>query len=200
MRFALVVLLGYLLGSCPWGYWLPLVFRHEDIRKVGSGNIGATNVWRTYGRWLGAPVVALDILKGFVAGLVGVLLVSHIGGIAAGAAALLGHWRPLFLRFEKGGKLVATSAGVLLGVAPWVGLTASAIWVGTFLLLRYASVASLVTALTVPFVAWAYGGPNSVIVFCVAAAIAVIYLHRANLGRLRDGTESRFRFRKTNPA
>lgn len=200
MTFALVVLLGYLLGSCPWGYWLPLLFRRSDIRKVGSGNIGATNVWRTYGRWMGAPVVALDILKGFVPALVGVLLVSHVCGITAGAAALLGHWRPLFLRFARGGKLVATSAGVLLGAAPYVGLTATAVWVGTFLLLRYASVASVVTALAVPFVSWAYGGPNSVILFCTAAAIAVVFLHRANLVRLRAGTESRFQFRKANPA
>ncbi len=200
MTFALVVLLGYLLGPCPWGYWLPLVFRREDIRTVGSGNIGATNVWRTYGRWLGAPVVALDILKGFVPALVGVVLVSHIGGIAAGSAALLGHWRPLYLRFARGGKLVATSAGVLLGIAPSVGLTAAAVWIGTFLLLRYASVASVVTALSVPFVAWTYGEPNSVILFCIVAAVAVIFLHRANLVRLRAGTESRFEFRKAASA
>ncbi len=196
MSFALVVCLGYLLGSCPWGYWLVRIFKHEDIRAVGSGNIGATNVWRTYGRRYGAPVVALDILKGFVPALVGVLVVSHICGIVAGTAAMLGHWRPLYLRFAKGGKMVATCAGVLLGIAPYVSLTGAAVWIGTFLLLRYASVASIATALAVPFVAWAYGGPNSVTLFCAAAGIAVIFLHRANLGRLRAGTESRFQFRK----
>ena len=66
MSFAALVVLGYLLGSCPWGYWLVRLVKHEDIRKVGSGNIGATNVWRTYGRWLGVPVVVLDVLKGFI--------------------------------------------------------------------------------------------------------------------------------------
>ena len=73
MTFAAVVVLGYLLGSCPWGYWLVRLIRHEDIRKVGSGNIGATNVWRTYGRWLGVPVVLLDMVKGFLPALLGML-------------------------------------------------------------------------------------------------------------------------------
>ena len=107
MTFAAVVVLGYLLGSCPWGYWLVRIFKHEDIRRVGSGNIGATNVWRTYGRRLGVPVVLLDMLKGFVPALVGVLLVSHLCGILAGAAAMVGHVRPVFLRFARGGKAVA---------------------------------------------------------------------------------------------
>ncbi|MDX6453908.1 MAG: acyl phosphate:glycerol-3-phosphate acyltransferase, partial [Gaiellaceae bacterium] len=95
MAFAALVVLGYLLGSCPWGYWLVRLFKHEDIRKVGSGNIGATNVWRTYGRTLGVPVVLLDVLKGFVPALLGAMYVSHLAGIVAGAAAMLGHWRPL---------------------------------------------------------------------------------------------------------
>src|SRR6478609_9756304 len=107
MAFAALVLLGYLLGSCPWGYWLVRLFKHEDIRKVGSGNIGATNVRRTYGWSLGIPVVLLDTLKGFVPALLGLLFVSHLAGIVAGAAAMVGHWRPLFLRFAKGGKMVA---------------------------------------------------------------------------------------------
>jgi len=117
---------GYVLGSCPWGYWLVRLIKHEDIRKVGSGNIGATNVWRTYGRWLGVPVVLLDTLKGFVPALLGVLFVSppHLSAICAGAAAMLGHWRPLFLRFAKGGKMVATCGGVFFAVAIWVGLPA----------------------------------------------------------------------------
>src|SRR6266566_686979 len=134
MTFAAVVVFGYLLGSCPWGYWLVRLVKHEDIRRVGSGNIGATNVWRTYGRSLGVPVVLLDVLKGFVPAFLGVLLVSHICGIVAGTAAMLGHWRPLFLRFEKGGKMVATGAGVFLAVAPWVGLLAAAVWFAAFLL------------------------------------------------------------------
>ena len=199
MAFAALVVLGYLLGSCPWGYWLVRLVRHEDIRTVGSGNIGATNVWRTYGRWLGAPVVVLDVLKGFVPALLGMLYVSphHLVGICAGAAAMLGHWRPIFLRFAKGGKMVATCGGVFFGVAVWVALAAGVVWLVTFLLLRYASVASIVAGIALPVSAAILGYPSSVIVFGVAAAGAILFLHRANLRRLRAGTENRFHWRRT---
>jgi glycerol-3-phosphate acyltransferase PlsY len=199
MAFAGVVLLGYLLGSCPWGYWLVLLFKHEDIRKTGSGNIGATNVWRIYGRWLGAPVVLLDVLKGFVPALIGMLFVSphHLSGIVAGTAAMLGHWRPLFLRFARGGKMVATCGGVFFAVAIWAALTALAVWIVVFLLFRYASLASILGGIALPVTAALYGYPTSVIVFGALAAAAIIFLHRANLARLRAGTESRFKLRRT---
>jgi acyl phosphate:glycerol-3-phosphate acyltransferase len=197
VTFAGLVVLGYLLGSCPWGYWLVRLVKHEDIRHSGSGNIGATNVWRTYGRRLGAPVVLLDTLKGFVPALVGVLLVSHFCGIVAGAAAMVGHSRPIFLRFARGGKMVATCGGVFFGVAVWVALTAGLAWLAVFLAARYASLASIVAGLVLPFAAWAYGYPTSVIVFAAAAAAAILYLHRGNLRRLRTGTEARFHFRRT---
>jgi glycerol-3-phosphate acyltransferase PlsY len=199
MTFAAVVVLGYLLGSCPWGYWLVRLIKHEDIRKVGSGNIGATNVWRTYGRYMGVPVVVLDVLKGFVPALVAMLFVSphHLAGICAGAAAMLGHWRPLFLRFAKGGKMVATCGGVFFGVAIYVALTACVVWVVMFVLFRYASVASIVAGVALPVLAAVYGYPLPVILFGAAAAVAILYLHRANLRRLRAGTEHRFRLRRT---
>jgi glycerol-3-phosphate acyltransferase PlsY len=198
MGFAALVVLGYLLGSCPWGYWLVRLVKHEDIRKVGSGNIGATNVWRTYGRRLGAPVVFLDTLKGFIPALAGMLFVSppHLAGICAGGAAMLGHWRPLFLRFAKGGKMVATCGGVFFGVAPLVALTAGIVWLAVFVLLRYASLASIVAGISLPVMAAVYGYPLSVILFGVAAAIAILYLHRGNLRRLRAGTEHRFQLRR----
>jgi glycerol-3-phosphate acyltransferase PlsY len=199
MAFAALVVLGYLLGSCPWGYWLVRLIRHEDIRKIGSGNIGATNVWRHYGRWLGAPVVLLDVLKGFVPALLGMLLVSphHLSGICAGAAAMLGHWRPLFLRFARGGKMVATCGGVFFGVAVWVALTAGLVWLLVFLVLRYASLASIVAGIALPVAAYAYGYPTSVILFGAAAAGGILFLHRANVSRLRAGTENRFQWRRT---
>jgi glycerol-3-phosphate acyltransferase PlsY len=198
MAFAALVVLGYLLGSCPWGVWVVRLVKHEDIRKVGSGNIGATNVWRTYGRWLGVPVVLLDTLKGFVPALLGMLFVSppHLAGIVAGAAAMLGHWRPVFLRFAKGGKMVATCGGVFFGVAPWVALTAGLVWLAVFVILRYASLASILAGLALPVFAYVYGYPTSVVVFGAAAAAAILFLHRGNLARLRAGTESRFHFRK----
>jgi acyl phosphate:glycerol-3-phosphate acyltransferase len=191
-----LIVLGYVLGSCPWGYWLVRLVKHQDVRKVGSGNIGATNVWRTYGWRLGLPVVVLDTLKGFVPALLGVVYVSHLAGILAGAAAMLGHFRPLFLRFAKGGKMVATCGGVFFGVAPWVALTAGVVWLAAFLLFRYASVASIIAGVALPVTAALYGYPTSVVVFGVLAALAILYLHRANLGRLRAGTEHRFQFRR----
>jgi glycerol-3-phosphate acyltransferase PlsY len=202
VSFAAVVVLGYLLGSCPWGYWLVRVVKHEDIRRVGSGNIGATNVWRTYGRTLGIPVVLLDTLKGFVPALVAMLWVSphHLAGITAGAAAMLGHWRPLFLRFAKGGKMVATCGGVFFGVAIWVAVTAGLVWLMTFLVFRYASVASILAGIALPIAAIVYGYPLSVILFAAAAAGAILFLHRANLRRLRAGTESRFNFGRARHA
>ena len=198
MSFAALVVLGYLLGSCPWGYWLVRVIKREDIRKVGSGNIGATNVWRTYGRRLGAPVVLLDTLKGFVPALLGMLFVSphHLSGIVAGAAAMLGHWRPLFLRWQRGGKMVATCGGAFLGVAPVVGGIGAAVWIAVFLLFRYASLASIVAAFALPLAAVLLEEPWPVIVFAAVAALGVVVLHRANIARLRAGTENRFRFRR----
>ena len=196
MDTALLVVGGYLLGSMPWGYWLPRLIRHEDIRRQGSGNIGGTNVWRIYGWKLGLPVVALDTAKGFVPALVGVLFVSHLAAVLAGAAAMLGHWRPLFLRWQRGGKVVATCGGAFLGVAPLVGAVGACVWIVTFLLLRYASLASIVAALSLPVAAVLMGRPWPVIAFAAGAAVAVLVLHRANISRLRAGTENRFKFRR----
>jgi glycerol-3-phosphate acyltransferase PlsY len=197
MTSALVVLGGYLLGSMPFGYWVVLLVKGEDIRKVGSGNIGASNVWRTYGRWLGIPIVVLDVAKGFVPALVGALLVGELTAVLAGGAAMLGHWRPLFLRFQKGGKAVATGGGVFLGAAPLLGLIGVAVWVVAFLVTRYASLASIVAAVSLPVLAVLLGEPWPIVVFASIAAVGVILLHRPNIARLRAGTESRFRLRRT---
>ncbi len=192
MAFGLIVVGGYLLGSCPWGYWLVRLFRREDIRKIGSGNIGGTNVWRTYGRSLGLPVIALDVLKGFVPAFIGVTQVSHLCGIFAGAAAMLGHSRPVFLRFARGGKMVATGAGVFLAIALWAILVAAGLWAVLFLTTRYASIASDRSQAVATLIgAVAFGYPTSVVVFATIAAAGVVFLHRGNLRRLRAGTENR---------
>ena len=170
--------------------------RGEDIRKTGSGNIGATNVWRAYGARLGVPVMFLDTMKGFVPALLATIYVSHLAGVLAGGAAMLGHWRPLFLRFEKGGKAVATSGGAFFGVAPVVGGLGAAVWITVFVLFRYPSVASIVAAISLPVIAVALDEPWPVIAFGSIAALAVILLHRPNISRLRSGTETRFRFRR----
>jgi acyl phosphate:glycerol-3-phosphate acyltransferase len=198
MTTAVLILAGYVLGSMPWGYWLVRLFKHDDIRRHGSGNIGGTNVWRVYGWRLGLGVVALDTAKGFAPALVATLAVSHLAGVLAGGAAMLGHWRPLFLKWQRGGKLVATCGGAFLGVAPVVGGIGAVVWIAVFLLFRYASLASMLAALSLPIIAALLGEPWPVIAFGAAAAVAVVVLHRANIKRLRSGTESRFRFRRTS--
>src|SRR6266516_2084466 len=177
----------------PWGYWLVRAFKGVDIRTVGSGNIGGTNVWRVYGRRLGVPVVLLDAAKGFVPALLATKLVGHGAGVLAGAAAMLGHWRPLFLRWRRGGKMVATCGGAFFGIAPLVGAIGAGVWLLTFLVLRYASVASMVSAVSMPLWSWLLGYPWPVTAFAGAAAVGVIVLHRANIKRLVRGQESRFR-------
>ncbi|MGH3073193.1 MAG: glycerol-3-phosphate 1-O-acyltransferase PlsY [Gaiellaceae bacterium] len=196
MTSVLVVVGGYLLGSMPFGYWLVRVAKGEDIRTIGSGNIGATNVWRTYGKAYGIPIVLLDVAKGFVPALVGTLLVGELVGALAGGAAMLGHWRPLFLRFQKGGKTVAAAGGTFLGLAPFLFAIGLATWIVVFLVSRYASLASITAAVALPFVGLALGEPWPVIVFATAAAVAVVVLHKSNIARLRAGTESRFRLRR----
>jgi len=191
----IAIVAGYLAGSIPTGYWLVRAVRHVDIRTLGSGNIGGTNVWRVFGRRLGFPVVFVDTAKGFVPALLATVYVSHLAGVLAGAAAMFGHWRPLFLRWQRGGKMVATCGGAFLGVAPIVGGISAGVWIACFLLFRYASVASMVAACSVPLVAVLLDEPWPVIAFAGGAAVAVVVLHRANIARLRAGTESRFRFR-----
>jgi acyl phosphate:glycerol-3-phosphate acyltransferase len=196
----ILVAAGYLAGSMPFGYWLVRLVEHDDIRLHGSGNIGATNVWRVYGRRLGLSVIVLDVLKGLVPALVATLLVGDLAGVLAGGAAMLGHWRPLFLRFARGGKMVATAGGTLFGVAPLVGLAAAAVWIVLFLAVRYASVASMLSAAAIPVLAWALGEPWPVIAFGAAAGVAVAALHRTNVRRLLAGTENRFQLRRRRAA
>lgn len=200
MTEALVVLAGYLVGSVPFGYWVVRAFKGEDVREIGSGNIGATNVWRAYGRWYGIPIVLLDVAKGFVPALVGVLVSGDLVGCLAGAAAMAGHWRPLLMGFRKGGKTVAAAGGTFFAVAPLVATTSLGIWIGLFLLLRYASVASILAAASLPLLAWAYGEPWPVIAFGGGAAVAVLLLHKANIRRLRAGTENRFQLGRKHGA
>jgi len=197
---ALFAVAGYLCGSMPFGYWLIKVAKGVDIRMVGSGNIGASNVWRTYGRWYGISAALLDILKAFAPAFAATVVVGHLAGVIAGAAAMLGHWRPIFLGFQRGGKMVATCAGAFLGVAPLVALAGAAVWIVSFLLFRYASLASILAACSLPVIAAALDEPWPVIGFAIAAAPAVVFLHRGNIARLRAGTENRFALRRGKAA
>jgi len=193
---AAFVAAGYLSGSLTSGYWLVRIFRGEDIRTKGSGNVGATNVWRVYGANLGLPAVVLDTAKGFGPAFAATVVVSHGSGVLAGGAAMLGHWRPIFLGFRRGGKMVATAGGAFLGVAPLVGLTGAGVWLLVFGLTRYASVASMTAAVSLALWAWVFGYPWPVIAFGGAAGAGVVFLHRANIARLVRGEENRFELRR----
>jgi glycerol-3-phosphate acyltransferase PlsY len=191
MLEALAILGGYVLGSLPFGYWLVRAFHGEDIRRAGSGNVGATNVFRAYGPRLGLAVAFLDVAKGFVAALLGLWAGGALVGVLAGAASMLGHARPVFLGFRKGGKMVATAGGVAFALAPLAALCCAGVWIVVFLATRYASLASLVTAVALPGFVLLLGYPWPVLVFAVASAVAVFFLHRQNLRRLVAGTEHR---------
>ena len=187
-----LVLAAYLVGSIPFGYVLPRLVRGDDIRRHGSGNVGATNVWRVYGRSLGLPVAVLDVLKGLVPAALGLRLGGDWVGALAGAAAMLGHARPLYLGFSKGGKMVATAGGVALALAPLAALGCAAIWILAFALTRYASLASMLAAAALPVLCLAFGASWPVVAFTAIAAVGVLALHRQNVRRLLSGTEPRF--------
>jgi acyl phosphate:glycerol-3-phosphate acyltransferase len=196
MHDLLLITAGYLIGSIPWGYIVPKLLRGVDIRTVGSGNLGAANVWRALGFKAGLAVALLDVGKGLAAALLGLWAGNELTGLLAGIAAMVGHWRPLFMGLARGGKIVATTAGVALALAPLAFSAMSVVWVVTFLLTRYTSVASMLAALALPLFALAFGSSVPVVVFSAGAALAILVLHRANIRRLLSGTENRFELRR----
>lgn len=197
MSDLLAVLGGYVLGALPFGYWVPRVIRGEDIRTKGSGNVGASNVFRVYGRSLGVPVALLDLAKGFAAASLGLWAGGPLIGVLAGAAAMIGHARPVFLGFQKGGKMVATAGGATLALAPLAALCCIGVWLAVFLLTRFASLASIVTASALAVLVIVLGYPWPIVAFGIAGASAVIFLHRGNIRRLLGGTEHRFELRRS---
>jgi glycerol-3-phosphate acyltransferase PlsY len=204
LTFAIVVIGSYLLGSIPFGY-LAGRMAGIDIRNCGSGNVGATNVIRTIGKSYGYPVFALDFLKGLGAVKMSVLIATRMQlewnppemfGIVAAISSVLGHSFPVWLGF-RGGKGVATSAGALFGLAPVAALVGVAIWIVTFWLTRYVSVASIAAAAALPFVilitTWLSRTTGKLLFYSsVCLAVVVIWRHRSNLSRLIHGTEPRF--------
>jgi glycerol-3-phosphate acyltransferase PlsY len=191
---------GYLLGSIPWGYLLPRFVAGIDIRTVGSGNMGAANVWRSVGLKAGIAVALLDVAKGFVPTLIGLWLGGEWAGLVGGIAAMVGHYRPLFLGFARGGKTVATTGGVVLALAPLAAVCAGVVWIAVLLASRYTSVASLSASLALPLFCIIFGAPWAVVGFTAGAAVAIIFLHRANIGRLRRRNENRIQLGRRNVA
>ena len=200
MTAAAAVLVGYLLGSLPFGYWIPRVFRGEDVRMRGSGNVGASNVFRVYGRRLGGVVALLDVGKGFAAASLGLWAGGALVGVLAAAAAMAGHARPLFLRFERGGKMAATAGGATFALAPLVAFCCVGAWLVLFALTRYASVATIATAVVLGALVVVLGYPWPVVAFGLGGAVAVIAMHRQNVRRLLAGTEHRFQLRRPRRA
>ena len=198
MSLLTIVLLGvagYVLGSLPWGYWLSRFFTGKDIRQVGSRGTGAANVWRHAGFKMFFAVALLDIGKGSAAAALGLAAGGRGGAVIAGTAALIGHWRPLFLGCRRGGKIVATTVGVALVIAPLASVVMAVVWWLVLLATRYTSVASIAASLALPPLVLAFGGSWPEVLFTLGAAAAIIVLHRANLERLARGTENRFALR-----
>jgi acyl phosphate:glycerol-3-phosphate acyltransferase len=206
----LITIAAYLLGSIPTGYLLIRLFCHQDIRQVGSGNIGATNVLRSGGKGLGALTFLLDMIKGSTAvglgALLGALLLpgcprQNVEALAA-LIAVLGHMFPIWLNF-RGGKGVATGFGVFLVAAPWAALAAIAVFAVVLLFSRYVSLASILGSASFPFFAWLFNrlqDNNDQPLFFSAVEIAVALLiiakHHQNICRLMRGDESRFALKK----
>ena len=197
---------AYLLGSIPTGYLMVRIFRRQDIRSVGSGNIGATNVLRTGGKGLAAATFLLDVLKGsasvWIGGLLGALLMPSMPVRTAQAIAalfaVLGHMFTCWLRF-RGGKGVATGFGVFLIASPWAALAAIGLFAVILAISRIVSISSIIAAASFPVFAWFLtAGPRSNLFFAVQCAVALLIIlkHHENIRRLMAGTESRFGAKK----
>jgi len=190
-------LLAYLIGGLPFGYWFVRLTLGADIRTMGSGNIGATNVQRNAGTKAGLIVLLLDILKGFLAvWLAG--LVNHqdiLSLVLAACAVMLGHCYPVFLGF-KGGKAVACFIGAFALLTPLPLLAIVGVFLLTVTLSRFVSLGSVVCSLVFPFLVWfIQHPPPPVLCASIFAAVLVLYRHRANIGRLLSGSESTFSFK-----
>lgn len=191
MKIIFTVLLSYLLGSIPIGYIICRLVKGVDIRTVGSGNIGATNVARVVGKGWGIITLVLDILKGFaavtVAGRQGDLL-----RIACALAVVSGHNWTIFLRF-RGGKGVATTAGALIGLAPRVFLSSFCVWCVVVIIWRYVSLASIISGLSLPIFLALYREPKIYLGLGILVALVGVIRHKENIRRLIKGKEKKFK-------
>ncbi|PHR22241.1 MAG: glycerol-3-phosphate acyltransferase [Hoeflea sp.] len=183
------LLFGYLCGSIPFGLILTRMAGLGDVRSIGSGNIGATNVLRTGNKKLAAATLLADALKGTVAVVAARHFIGMEAALIAGLGAFLGHLYPVWLKF-KGGKGVATYLGVLLGLAPVMVLVFAVVWLGMAKIFRYSSLAALAAAVAVPVALYLYGRPEVASLFVVMSLITILK-HHENIRRLVSGTESR---------
>jgi glycerol-3-phosphate acyltransferase PlsY len=203
--YVLVVVVSYLLGSTPSGF-LAGKARGIDVRSTGSGNIGATNVFRVLGRKAGIAVLTADALKGFVSARFVPLLALQIFpsahatredlALVGGAAAIVGHLFTFWLNF-KGGKGVATTGGVVLAWVPLACLVALTLWVLVLAISKYVSLASIAAAIVLPFAVWLCGGSLTMILVMTGVSLLAIYKHKGNIHRLLTGAERRIGQKQT---
>lgn len=197
------LLICYLIGSMPTSYLFGKALRGIDIRQFGSGNVGATNVFRVVGKLPGALVLIIDILKGLVCVTLiakvflrlGVLTDPQVYKLTLGLAAIIGHDWTIFLKF-KGGKGVATSTGVLIGIAPNIFLLGLVVWIAVFLLKRYVSLASIISSVSVPILFSLLLYPIPYVIFSSLICAITVYKHLPNIKRLVRGEENKIIFKK----
>ncbi|WP_064093384.1 glycerol-3-phosphate 1-O-acyltransferase PlsY [Rossellomorea aquimaris] len=192
MIFALILVLSYLIGSIPSGLIVGKKFYGIDIREHGSGNLGGTNTFRTLGVKAGMIVSIMDILKGTLATLLPFLITSDVHMLLAGVFAVIGHMYPVFANF-RGGKAVATSAGVLLGYAPLLFLILLGVFFLALYISKYVSLSSMIAAL-VAFTYTLFTGDIALIIVVGVLALFVVYRHRSNIVRIKNKTEPKIKW------
>ena len=191
----ITAIVAYLIGSIPTGYLIVKAKTNQDIRTIGSGSTGATNVKRVLGKKWFFIVMILDAIKGALPVVLAKYLTDDIYGIYAVIAAIfviIGHSKPIFLQF-KGGKSVASGVGTILALNPLVGLCIAVIWSIITYISKYVSLGSIIALIISPFLMYFFKNPIGYIVYCAIAAIYIVYLHRENISRLLKGTENKVR-------
>ena len=197
LQIAIAIVMGYLIGSIPTGYLIVKAKTGQDIRKVGSGSTGATNVKRVLGKKWFFIVMLLDAIKGALPVVLAILFLhaySQYGltPVAAAVAVLLGHSKSVFLGFT-GGKSVASGVGTILALNPLVGLSVAVIWGIITWVSKYVSLGSIIALAVSPFIMWAFKQPAGYIAYCALGAVYIIWLHRENIKRLIKGDENKVR-------
>ena len=197
IQILLTAVLSYIIGSIPTGYIVVKIAKNEDIRQIGSGSTGATNVKRVMGKKWFFIVLLLDAIKGMIPVFLAQWLVipySHIGlaPVVASVCVILGHSKSIFLNFT-GGKSVASGIGTIIALSPMVGLTTAGIWALITYTSKYVSLGSIVALFISPFLMYLFNPRICYIIYCVIGAVYIIYLHRENIKRLIKGEENKVR-------
>ncbi len=192
-----ILVIGYFLGSIPFSFIVASTLGKTDIRKHGSGNVGATNIARTLGTKLGLLAFAGDLIKGVIASLIGWYIIGQDGAFICGAASVFGHCFPIWLKF-KGGKGVSTATGVILTSSPHLFFYMAIVQIGTIVFSKYMSLASIISGIALPIISFLIGMSTR---FCITAlfiSILVIAKHHSNIKRLMSGNENKFSFKSFN--